>query len=101
MASITNEEIRCRVLDILYKTPMEESSVFGVHRSVIQEALKVRDRDLDYNMAYLARNNLVELIRAHDIMWLWAKITVLGRDIIENKEKYSERFPFLLSAKQE
>jgi len=96
MASITREEVRRRILEILYKLTKEGSSVYGVYRSAVQEVLGLSERDMDEGMMYLERNNLVRLTEAPGVPWLWARITVLGKDAIENKERYAVRFPFML-----
>jgi hypothetical protein len=100
MALVKGDEVRCRILEILHKKSKEEPSVRRVHRSTLIAALGVTEEDMDLNMTYLARNNLVKFTQAPNVLWLWARLTTLGKDVIERgKERYSERFPFILSAK--
>ena len=76
---------------------MEEkkgSLVWGVHRSTIQEALNVPNRNLDFNISYLAKNGLVRLVTAQSNEWVWARITSVGTDLLDSPARYEERFPF-------
>ena len=99
MSSLSDEEIRLRILQFLAKPPRKGASVWGVHRSIIREAIPVPERALDVNIAYLARNGLVKLVQVHGADWLWAKITPVGLDVLQNPARYEERYPFIASVK--
>jgi len=99
MSSLSDEEIRLRILQFLAKPPRKGASVWGVHRSIIREAIPVPERALDVNIAYLARNGLVKLVQVHGADWLWAKITLVGLDVLQNPARYEERYPFVGSGK--
>jgi hypothetical protein len=99
MPSLSEDQIRLRILQFLARPPRKGSSVWGVHRSIVREAIPVSERDLDVNIAYLARNGLVKLVQVHGADWLWAKITPVGLDVLQNPARYEERHPFVGSAK--
>jgi hypothetical protein len=99
MASVKSDEIRYRILQILYKKSKEDPSVWGVYRSTVSATLGISEEDMDQGMSYLIRNNLAKVTQAPNVLWLWARITALGKDVMEKKERYGERFPFILSAK--
>jgi hypothetical protein len=56
--------------------------------------LNVPNRNLDYSISYLAKNGMVKLVTAQGTEWVWATITSVGRDILENPTRYEDRFPF-------
>jgi hypothetical protein len=99
MSSLSDEEIRLRILQFLAKPPRKGASVWGVHRSIIREAIPVPERAIDVNIAYLARNGLVKLVQVHGADWLWARITLVGVDVLQNPTRYEERYPFVGSGK--
>jgi hypothetical protein len=94
MSSITDDEIRVRILQILTEEAKKGSLIWGVHRSTVLEVMNIPDRNLDYNVSYLAKNGMVKLVKAHIGEWVWAAITSVGRDVLENPTRYEERFPF-------
>ncbi|RJS74319.1 hypothetical protein CW712_06765 [Candidatus Bathyarchaeota archaeon] len=98
MSSITDDEVRWRILEILAEESRKKPSVWGVHRSTIQESLGIPEKNMDYNMVYLAQNGLVKLVQVQSSVWLWAKLTLLGMDVLENRSFYEERFPFVKAA---
>jgi hypothetical protein len=59
----------------------------------------VSERAIDVSIAYLARNGLVKLVQVHGADWLWAKITPVGLDVLQNPARYEERYPFLTFSK--
>ncbi len=95
MPSYTEDEIRLRILQLLAKPPRKGASVWGVHRSIIREAIPVPERDLDVNISYLARNGLVKLVQVHGADWLWARITPVGLDVLQNPARYEDRYSFV------
>ncbi|MEM2129229.1 MAG: hypothetical protein QXI71_03185 [Candidatus Bathyarchaeia archaeon] len=95
MPSYTEDEIRLRILQLLAKPPKKGASVWGVHKSIIREAIPVPERDIDVNISYLARNGLVKLVQVHGADWLWARITPVGLDVLQNPARYEERYTFV------
>jgi len=95
-----NEEIRSRILKLLYEKEKENLAGWGIDRYAIQEAIDYPEADIDYNMLYLLRNNLVSIKESINVPWHWAKITNFGIDVYENKEHYTEDFPFVLKLKR-
>jgi hypothetical protein len=49
---------------------------------------------MDDNMSYLEANGLVVVSRAGGYKWTFAKITGEGIDVVENKERYADKFTF-------
>lgn len=99
MSSLSEDEIRLRILHLLAKPPRKGSTVWGTHKSIVQEAIPVSERAIDVSIAYLARNGLVKLVQVHGADWLWAKITPVGLDVLQNPARYEERYPFLTFSK--
>ena len=99
MASLTNEEIRRRILEILYKNAKDEIGGWGVDRHAMLDILQVSEGDMDSNMLYLSRFGLVSIKESIHVLWHWAKISDFGINVYENKEKYAEEFLFLSSKK--
>jgi hypothetical protein len=100
MPQLSEDEIRLRILQFLAKPPRRGSSVWGVHRSIVQEAISVPERDMDLNIAYLARNRLVRIVQVHGADWLWAKITPVGLDVLQNPKRYEEKYSFVDSIRR-
>jgi len=98
MSSLSEYEIRLRILHLLAKPPKKGSTVWGTHKSIIQEAMPISERAIDVSISYLARNGLVKLVQV-GADWLWAKITPVGLDVLQNPTRYEERYPFLTSSK--
>jgi hypothetical protein len=97
MESLTNEEIRNRILEILYKNAKEEIGGWGIDRYAMLDILQVSEGDMDSNMLYLSRFGLVSIKESIHVLWHWAKISDFGINVYENKEKYTEEFLFLSS----
>jgi len=101
MPSITHNEIRQHILEILYKFDEENpGSIGGLTRDRMKEVLQIPEKKLDFNVFYLGKKGLIELSKGIGI-WFYARISAFGIDVIENKEKYSERFPFIQTTIQE
>lgn len=93
----SNEVIRCKILEILKKySEEEEAGEWGMDRYAILEALSIPEKDLDYNMIYLSRNGLVKTRQSMGVLWYFARITSLGKDVVENCSQYVETFPFIM-----
>ena len=99
MSSLSDEEIRLRILHLLAKPPRKGSTVWGTHKSIVQEAISASEREIDVNIAYLARNGLVKLVQVHGADWLWARITPVGLDVLQDPARYEERYPFVMAGK--
>jgi len=50
---------------------------------------------VDANVFYLEEKRLIKLLNYLGVPWGLAKITAFGIDVIENKEKYKDRFSFI------
>ena len=94
---LTDNEIRRRVLETLYDFAQKKTKGHfpPLSREEIQEILKIPNEKLNFNMVYLQQKGLIELHVGHDQYWYGARITAFGIDVIANKEKYAQRFPFI------
>lgn len=93
MTSISNSEVRHRILEILYNLAQQKPSSMMEDNS-LQKLLEVSQEKMDFNALYLAEKGLVRLHWGFNKRW-WAEITAYGVDVIENKKRYSEKFPFI------
>ena len=100
MSSITNNEIRYRMLEILSNLAQREPGAM-LNRQTMQNMLQISEGEMDFNMLYLEEKGLVKLHKTMGALWQAAEIRAFGIDVIENKEKYSERFPFIQTTIQE
>lgn len=67
----------------------------------MSELLNVQENLMDSNMLYLEQKGLVKLVKVMGSLWELATITAFGIDVIENKQTYKERFPFVTVQVQE
>jgi hypothetical protein len=100
---LTNNEIRRYLLEILYNFAQKDTKAHfpAVSREQIQEILKISEAELNFNMVYLDQKGLVKLHRGASPDWYSAQITVFGIDVLQNKDKYSEQFPFIQTTIQQ
>jgi hypothetical protein len=87
-------------LELLYKGINDDPASPGVDRAIIQATLQISPKQIDDNISYLAERNLVALAGTASGKWTFAKITADGIEVIENKERYAERFPFTQASSQ-
>jgi len=90
-----NDEVRYRILQILYDYYHENPTGVGFSRKPMFDLLNVQENLMDANMLYLEEKRLVRIHGSMAYAWNWAKIKAFGIDVIENKEKYKNRFPFI------
>lgn len=50
---------------------------------------------MDFNMLYLEQKHLVKLLVVLGSLWANANINSFGIDVIENKDKFANQFPFI------
>ena len=96
MPSIIHNEIRHRILEILYKFEQKNpTNIGGLGRETMKEILKIPEEQMDFNMLYLKQKGLITLFEVIG-SWIYARITAFGIDVIENKEIFAEQFPFII-----
>lgn len=95
--SISDDQVRLKILELLYNRQGNNPESSGIDRAIIQDALKLSQQQLDNNMSYLEEQSLVSLVRLSGSQWTFAKITLEGMNVIENKERYSDKFSFTQS----
>jgi len=86
--SIVTDKVQRRILEVLLEESKEDPSSFGVHRSVMKKALDIPEKNMDFNMTYLKKMNLVDFVPVPNYHWLWAKITRPGIAAIEDTLLY-------------
>ncbi len=91
---MNNDEIRRKILEILYEKDKEEPFRF-MSRNLLKEKLNVEDNKLDSNVLYLKEKNLIILGKEHTQTkpFIRAIITAKGKDLVENKEEFNSMFP--------
>jgi repressor of nif and glnA expression len=77
------DEIQKHILEILVEETEKNPTGYGVHRSIMQKAVDISDKDMDFIMAFLEQRGLVKLVEAPNYSWLWAKVTPAGKRIIQ------------------
>lgn len=92
--SVPDDQVRLDMLELLYKRLRDDPESSGVDRAIIEATLGVSEKQMDANMLYLEEKALVTLSRTIGSQWTFAKITAEGSDVIENKERYADKFPF-------
>ena len=92
---VSDDQVRLDILELLYKHRVDTAARSGVDRAIIQDTLKVSEKQMDFNISYLEDNALVTLSRTIGTQWTFAKITSDGIDVIENKERYADKFSFI------
>ena len=93
---ISNDKVRFNILKILYDDFHRDSYSFGMSRAEVKELLKVPDAFMDSNVFYLQDKGLIHIMRIAGGAWTTAKIIAFGIDVIEDKEKYKDAFPFVM-----
>jgi hypothetical protein len=101
MTSLSNEQIRRMILEILYEEAKTNPTSQGVNRDEMKKILQIPEKDLDFNVFYLKEKGLIELFQCLGKPWEFAKINAYGIDVVENKEKYRTKFPFIYATIQE
>jgi hypothetical protein len=99
MSETTNDSVRLKILEILYKKAAEGTS-WTVEREEMKQQLPIAENKLDFNMLYLHERKLAKIRRSDSCSWQVAKITGKGIDVFENKPRFAEELPFIRSAIQ-
>jgi hypothetical protein len=89
-----NDQICIDILHLLYNLVSDDPESSGVDRAIIQATLHIPQTQMDNSVTYLAKNGLVSLSGMMGTRWTFAKITGDGIDVLENKERYAEKYPF-------
>ena len=93
MVMSSNKEIRYNILNNLYGHFHENPKSMGINRPNMMKSLNVQENLMDANMVYLKEKHLVKIMGTMSAIWHSAKITAFGIDVIENKEKFKDKFP--------
>jgi hypothetical protein len=99
--SVSDDQVRLDILALLHKNLKDSPTGSGVDRAIIQDTLKLSENQMDINMLYLEDKTLVTVRRTISSQWTFAKITTEGIDVMENKERYVDKFPFAQTSKNQ
>ena len=99
MSEISNDEIRYRILEILYKVALKGGPNWQVQRSYLNTHLRVDENLVDFNVFYLVDKDLAR-IRKRDRNWETVVITGKGIDVYEHKLDFASQYPFIKIAIQ-
>lgn len=94
-SSSIDDQVRNLILETLYKAARANPTNKFLERRKMVDALRISERDLDFNIFYLEEKCLIELISAPAKPWIRAKIKALGIDVIEKPADYKQDFPFI------
>lgn len=95
MSAVTNDQLRYRMLEILYKFAQDNARSLGLERAKMKELLQVPDNIMDFNISYLADKRLIKLFLAGGEPWMCAEITAYGIDVIEHQDNFKTQLPFI------
>jgi len=95
MTETENDQFRRKILELFYGKALKSPNDCGVTRDEVKTFLSVPENVVDLNVLYLHGKNLVKIVRLMPRHWESAVITPEGMDVVEHKEKYVEKFPFM------
>ncbi len=99
MPEISNDEVRYKILQVLYETATK-SADWRVQRSYLKTKLNLDEKQIDFNLLYLDSRKLAQVTEARDSNWEQVRITGKGIDVYEHKLKFVDRYPFIQVAIQ-
>lgn len=91
---MSDDEVRHAILDLLYKEAKKDP-YGGLYADKIQEALKVPISQMEFDASYLEQKRLITRSKLVGPSYWFASITARGTDLIENRQKYKNEFPFM------
>lgn len=95
MSAATNDQLRYRMLEILYKFAQKNTGSLGLDRGSMRGLLQVPDNVMDFNISYLEEKRLIRLFLAGGEPWMSAEITAYGVDVIEHQDSFKTQLPFI------
>jgi hypothetical protein len=95
MSILSDNQVRLAILEILHKSFRDNPKSVGIDRKTMQQTLNISENQMDSNMLYLEEKMLVKLHKTLGSLWAFAKITAYGMDVVEDKERFAEKFPFI------
>ena len=99
MPEISNDEIRYKILEILYKIALRGGSKWEVERSYLIHKLNLAENLIDFNIWYLHDRKLAKVTNFADE---WETVVILseGVDVYEHKSDFASKYPFIKIAIQ-
>jgi hypothetical protein len=86
-------EIRRRILEMVYER-FKEHPYYQITPKEFTEDLDISIEQLSYNIVYLEEKGFLELAKPLEgSIFVGARITAMGIDLVENQEKFDLTFP--------
>jgi hypothetical protein len=96
--SQSDEQVRLEISQLLYNRASDNPSSLGIDRAIIQATLQIPQQQMDDAVIFLEANGLITVSKADWNNWTFAKITGDGLDVIENKERFADKYAFMQNA---
>ena len=100
MPEISNDIIRYKILEILYKIALRGGSKWEVERSYLIHKLNIAENIIDFNVWYLHDRKLAKVVDFNSDEWATLLILAEGIDVYEHKSDFSSQYPFIKIAIQ-
>jgi len=97
---LSNDETRHLILEILYRHAREKGTRIGLRLDQIQKMLNIPDNLVIFNLEYLDQKGLITMKRLAS-GWENISISAYGIDVIERKDEFRDKFPFIQTTIQE
>jgi hypothetical protein len=94
MSEGTNDPIRHRILEILYGKATQGTD-WRVTREELRRLLLIEDKLIDFNVFCLNEVKLAQIREIQGHNWSTVIITAKSIDVIENKQNFSDEYPFI------
>jgi hypothetical protein len=91
---LTDDEVQLSILTMLYNKRRETKDAEVLRQKII-EALNIPEQRIDFNSEYLEEKMLIDILGKSMDGWVYAKITAMGIDAINNKEEKKKTLKFL------
>ena len=94
---MNNIEIRRKILEMVYER-FKEHPYYMVTPKEFKDTLSIDSKELNYNIVYLEEKGYLELQKSLDgDIFVAARITTKGIDLIEDENEFNIIFPSLKS----
>ena len=87
-----SNQIRKVLLELLYRLDEKNPNVFH-KRELLKEELNLSDKQLDPNVLYFKGCGYIDITEVCGINFYSAKITFLGKRLVENEQEFHDEFP--------
>ncbi len=91
---LSDGEVQLSILTLLFNIRRKQPKDPEVRREKIIEVLGLPEDRIEFNTDYLKEKRLIEILGTYCGGWVFAKITALGIDAINNKEERKKTYNF-------